>query len=158
MAIGVWISLPGSPPDEASGMSASPAASAVIRIGASRSIAPRRTASAESVTPSCSTRWWMWETIMMPLRVAMPNSVMKPMSDATHSTPPESKTPATPPISASGRLTMMTAASAARARARTKRTRKMPSDHHEPEEEQRPRGLLRALELAAVLDAVAGGS
>ena len=43
---------------------------------------------------------------MMPLRVAMPKSVMKPIIEATLSTPPARNTPATPPISASGRLTI----------------------------------------------------
>ena len=52
MAIGVWISLPAFPPPNASGISASPAAIAVIRIGMSRSRAPRSTASRKSVTPS----------------------------------------------------------------------------------------------------------
>ncbi len=48
---------------------------------------------------------------MMPLRVAMPKSVMKPTSDATESTPPCRKTPAAPPMSASGRLTITSTAS-----------------------------------------------
>ena len=52
MAIGVRISRPGCSPPSASGTRARPAARAVIRIGASRSIAPRRTASWKSVTPS----------------------------------------------------------------------------------------------------------
>ena len=41
---------------------------------------------------------------MMPLRVAMPNRVMKPTSEAIDSVPPERKTITTPPISASGRF------------------------------------------------------
>ena len=40
IAIGVWISLPGSPPLSASGTRARPAASAVINMGAKRSKAP----------------------------------------------------------------------------------------------------------------------
>ena len=56
---------------------------------------------------------------MMPLRVAMPNSVMKPIIDATLSTPPARNTPATPPMSASGRLSMTSSASRARPNART---------------------------------------
>ena len=56
---------------------------------------------------------------MMPLRVAMPNSVMKPIIDATLSTPPARNTPATPPISASGRLTMTSSASRGRPNAST---------------------------------------
>lgn len=43
-AMGAWISLPGSPLASASGKSPSPEASAVIRIGASRSDAPWMTA------------------------------------------------------------------------------------------------------------------
>ena len=61
---------------------------AVIRIGISRSCAPRSMASRKSVTPSTCIRCWMCDTSMMPLRVAMPNSVMKPIIDATLSTPP----------------------------------------------------------------------
>ena len=48
----------------------------------------------------------MCDTSMMPLRVAMPKSVMKPTSEATERTPPVRKTPTTPPIRASGRFTM----------------------------------------------------
>ena len=44
---------------------------------------------------------------MMPLRVAIPNSVMKPTIEATDKTPPARSTPITPPISASGRLIMI---------------------------------------------------
>ena len=111
MAIGAWISLPGSPAESAIGTSARPAASAVIRIGTSRSLAPRTTAVRKSVTPSCSCRCRMCETSMMPLRVAMPKSVMKPTIDATDSTPPARYTPMTPPISASGRFSMISAPS-----------------------------------------------
>ncbi len=56
MAMGVWISLPGSPPASASGTRASPAARAVMKMGARRSMAPRRTASRKSTTPSSSIR------------------------------------------------------------------------------------------------------
>src|SRR5918993_1209962 len=45
IAIGVCSSLPGSPPPNANGTSASPAVSAVIRMGESRSSDPRTTAS-----------------------------------------------------------------------------------------------------------------
>jgi hypothetical protein len=48
---------------------------------------------------------------MMPLRLAMPNSVMKPTSEATESTPPLAATASAPPISASGKFTMTSAAS-----------------------------------------------
>ena len=44
MAMGAWISLPGLPKPSATGTSASPAARAVIRIGETRSAAPRITA------------------------------------------------------------------------------------------------------------------
>ena len=47
IAIGAWISLPGSPADNAIGTNANPAARAVIRIGTRRSVAPRITAVAE---------------------------------------------------------------------------------------------------------------
>ncbi len=43
---------------------------------------------------------------MMPLRVAIPNSVMKPTSEAMLTTPPPANTATTPPIRASGRFTM----------------------------------------------------
>ena len=48
---------------------------------------------------------------MIPFRVAMPNSVMKPISEATDRTPPATKTPMAPPINASGRFSMMISAS-----------------------------------------------
>ena len=53
----------------------------------------------------------MCETIMMPLRAAMPNTPMNPINEATDKTPPERYTPATPPIKASGRFNMISAAS-----------------------------------------------
>jgi len=124
-AIGVWISLPGRSPANASGTSARPDANAVMKIGASRSRAPRRTASAKSVTPSSSCRCRMCDTSMMPLRVAMPNTVMKPMIAAIDSTPPETYTPITPPIKASGRLSITNAASRAEPKAMC-RSRPMP--------------------------------
>ncbi len=67
----------------------------------------------------------MWAISMTPLRVAMPNRVMKPMIEATESTPPETTTPITPPISASGRLSMTSRASRAERKA-TNRSRKIP--------------------------------
>ena len=54
----------------------------------------------------------MCDTSMMPLRAAMPSSAISPMIEAIDSTPPDTNTPATPPMSASGRFTMMSAASA----------------------------------------------
>lgn len=52
MAIGVCSSLPCSPPPSASGMSASPAVRAVMRIGDSRSRDPRTTASRKGTSSS----------------------------------------------------------------------------------------------------------
>ena len=113
IAMGVRISLPGASPRNASGTSASPEASAVMRIGDSRSRAPRRTASRKSRTPSKRSKWRTWATIMIPLRAAMPNTVMKPISVATDSTSSEIHTPNTPPTKASGRLSITKATSRA---------------------------------------------
>ena len=49
----------------------------------------------------------MCETSMIPLRVAIPNTLMNPISEATESTPPDTNTPTTPPMRASGRFTMI---------------------------------------------------
>src|SRR5207244_602490 len=80
---------------------------AVMRIGMSRSRAPRSTASRKSVTPSPSIKCWMCDTSMIPFLVAMPNRVMNPIIDATLRTPPARNTPATPPRRARGRLSTM---------------------------------------------------
>lgn len=56
-AIGLWISLPGSPPASTRGISASPAVIAVISTGASRSREPWTTAWA-SGNPSSFIRCW----------------------------------------------------------------------------------------------------
>ncbi len=48
---------------------------------------------------------------MMPFLAAMPNSVIRPIIEATFKTPPDKKMPNTPPINASGRLTRMISAS-----------------------------------------------
>ena len=56
---------------------------------------------------------------MMPLRVAMPKSAMNPIMDATFNTPPDSRTPATPPMSASGKFSMTRRASRERPKAKT---------------------------------------
>ncbi len=98
----------------------------------------------------------MWAISMTPLRVAMPNRVMKPMIDATDRTPPETKTPITPPISASGRLSITSRASRTERNA-TNSSRKMPTVTAAPEQQQGAGRLLGALELAAVLDVVALG-
>jgi len=89
IAMGDWISAPASPWRSASGTRASAAASAVIKTGAKRSREPRRTASRDDVTPSCSTRWRMCVTSKSPLRVAMPKSAMKPMIVATDTLAPD---------------------------------------------------------------------
>ena len=56
---------------------------------------------------SCSDRLMMWLILRMPLRAAMPVSVMKPIMLATDSGWPASHNAATEPISASGTLPMM---------------------------------------------------
>ncbi len=96
----------------------------------------------------------MCDTSMMPLRVAMPNSVMNPIIDATLSTPPARNTPATPPISASGRFTMTSSASRARPNASTS-SMNSPATTPTPSTSSRCGRALLAFELPAVLDAVA---
>ena len=49
----------------------------------------------------------MCDTIMIPLRAAMPKTLMNPMSEATERIPPDRYTPTTPPIMANGRLIMI---------------------------------------------------
>ena len=64
MAMGVRISVPGSSPRRARGISASPEASAVMRMGASRSIDPRRTAfssEGELIATGTSGRIRIWD-------------------------------------------------------------------------------------------------
>ena len=78
----------------------------------------------------------MCEIIMIPFRVAMPNSAMKPMIEATESTPPEANTPTAPPISASGRLSMMITASPSERNAAASSTR-MPSTTVTPSQSRR---------------------
>ena len=72
IAIGCSISAPGSSPAMTSGTSARPVASAVMRIGDSRSRAPRRTSAGPNSSPSNRSRCWKWLIIMIPLRAAMP--------------------------------------------------------------------------------------
>ena len=88
-----------------------PVDKAVIRIGARRSEEPRITACLSSPTPSSAISLLICAKSMMPLRTAMPKSVMKPISDATESTPPPTYRPITPPTSASGRLQITISAS-----------------------------------------------
>ena len=97
----------------------------------------------------------MCETSMMPLRVAMPKSVMKPMSEATERTPPERKTPDDAADQGERQVhhdeqgvphaSRRRCAGGGRCRATTR----------DAEERQEPGRLLGALELAAVLDVVA---
>src|SRR3984885_11002163 len=61
-----------------SGTSARAVASAVIRIGDSRSLAPRTTRSRPKGTPSSSSRCLKCAIIRMPLRAAMPSTVKNP--------------------------------------------------------------------------------
>ena len=61
---------------------------AVIRIGASRSFAPRSTSAGPNASPSCVSRCRKWLIMMMPLRAAMPSTVRNPTSDPSDSTPP----------------------------------------------------------------------
>ena len=96
----------------------------------------------------------MCDTSMMPLRVAMPNSVMNPIIVATLRTPPARNTPATPPISASGRFTMTSNASRARPNASTS-SMNSPAIDADAQDQQPLRRALLAFELPAVLDAVA---
>ena len=101
-ASGYSISWPGLLPAMTSGTRARPVVRAVIRIGASRSSAPRRTRARPNGSPSSSSRWRKWLTSMMPLRAAMPSTVTKPTSEPSDSTPPVSSTATTPPIRAKG--------------------------------------------------------
>ena len=96
----------------------------------------------------------MCDTSMMPLRVAIPNRVMKPTIDATDRTPPARYTPRTPPISASGRLIMISRPSRDEPNA-AERMKKIATTT--PSESQRSclRRLGLALELTAVLDVIA---
>ena len=58
-----------------------------MRIGESRSPAPRSTSAGPSGTPSSRSRCWKWLIIMMPLRAAMPSTVKKPISAPREMTP-----------------------------------------------------------------------
>ena len=105
--------MPGAAAPIISGTSATPADSAVISTGVSRSRLPRTTSSRPHGMPSCSARLMVWLTLRMPLRAAIPVSVMKPTMLATDSGWPASHSAATAPIRASGRLPMMISASTA---------------------------------------------
>ena len=103
-ASGCSISCPGRVPSTTSGTSASPVASDVIRIGASRSRAPRSTSSRPNAIPSCSSRCWQWLISRIPLRAAMPNTVKKPTSEPSEMIPPAIQAASTPPTSAIGNV------------------------------------------------------
>ena len=102
LAIGLCISLPGSSPPTASGMSASPDVRAVMSIGLSRSREPCMTHSWSDRPDERRLLYLSMRSI--PFRVAIPKSEMKPMMDGMLIVPPESQMLATPPMSASGRL------------------------------------------------------
>src|SRR3989442_15563600 len=93
---------------------------------------------------------------MMPLRVAMPKSVMKPISDAIDNVPPAAKTIMTPPISASGRLAITSSASRVDRR-RQIEEQKDSGDRHSCHDGDLPRRLFLGFELSTVLDEVALG-
>ena len=76
--------------------------SAVIMIGAIRSLAPRMTNAGPNSMPSTVSRCWKWLIIMMPFRATIPSTVKKPTIDPIEITPPAMSLPTTPPISASG--------------------------------------------------------
>lgn len=62
----------------------------------------------------------------MPLRVAIPNSVINPTMEATERTPPARQAPTTPTTEANGRLSIMISASLYDPNA-VPRIRKMPT-------------------------------
>lgn len=77
LAMGLWISLPERLPPSARGTSANAEQSAVIRMGVKRSIEPIMTLS-RFEWPSLSRSLYR-EMSSIPLRVAIPNSEIKPM-------------------------------------------------------------------------------
>ena len=106
VASGRWISEP-TPVASNKGNSPSAAIVAVISTGRSRLSAPRRMASSTS-----SPRQWrlIASTSTTPLSTATPNRAIKPMLDGTDRYWPEMASATTPPISAIGTLSMMSAA------------------------------------------------
>ena len=105
-ASGCSISWPGELPAITSGTSASPVASVVMRIGESRSSAPRMTSSGPKASPSKRSRCWKWLIIRMPLRAAMPKTVKNPTSEPIERIPSAPSTTASrPPTSAIGKVT-----------------------------------------------------
>ena len=102
-AIGCSISCPGRLPATASGTSASPVAHAVIRMGASLSLAPLITRAGPNGTPSSRSRRWKWLTIRIPLRAAMPKTARKPTREPRERIPSPNRTASRPPTRAIGR-------------------------------------------------------
>ena len=101
-AIGLWISLPGSSPPRASGMSAKAEVNAVINIGFSLSNEPCITASWRE-SPSWRSSLYL-SIRSIPFLVAIPNRDMNPMMAGMLMILSAKKIANTPPISANGRF------------------------------------------------------
>src|SRR5215831_10394172 len=110
-ASGCSISCPGRSPSSTSGTRARPVASDVIRIGDSRSRAPRITSAVPNSMPSSCSRCCQWLISRMPLRAAMPNTVKKPTNDPREMIPPPAHAARIPPTSAIGSVTKASTAS-----------------------------------------------
>ena len=102
LAIGLWISLPGSSPPRARGINARADVKAVINIGLSLSNEPRITASRRGIPLAVNSLYLSIRSI--PFLVAMPKRDMKPIMDGMLMMPSVKKTANTPPINANGRL------------------------------------------------------
>ena len=96
----------------------------------------------------------MWLIFRMPLRAAMPVSVMKPIMLATDSGWPTSHSAATEPISASGTLPMMISDSIRRAIAAVENRKDQEQRHHRQQADGARRLFLR-LERAFETDEIA---
>ena len=101
-AIGLCISLPGLSPLIINGISASAEVNAVIKIGFKRSIEPSRTVCRNGSPSSCKCLYL--EINKIPLRVATPKRVIKPIIDGILTTPEVAATANTPPIRARGKV------------------------------------------------------
>ena len=77
-------------------------ASVVIRIGASRSRAPRTTSARPNASPSCASRCWKWLISMIPLRAAMPEHGEEADQRAERQHAVAEHAASTPPTSADG--------------------------------------------------------
>ena len=89
IAIGAWISLPGLPPPKRQRNQRQAGRQRGHQDRHQPFDAPRYDRLAEVGHAFLVLQVLMCDTSMMPLRVAMPNSVMKPTIDATDSTPPD---------------------------------------------------------------------